>query len=387
MAGDDEKHVERSLSPPESRRRRWLDRALYVLFLLVVVELAFQGFYRLTTGGSLLSRAAVPIFVEDPVGGWAPKPNLSFRQRTPEFDIEVFTNSRGFRTSKAHEEYAAGRDDSRYRIILLGPSFAFGWGVSYEQTFAAQLMAMLAAKGFGNGRNLELINHGVPALPAEFNLAWFKQVGKTYAPNLVIQFMYGSLEFNPAVPMRVRGGYLESLNPTLSERVTGLAKQSAIVFYGWTVLTKVRGAMSHDGDGGKIAGAGRELSVVDAFDPTSPRVSYAMAFYDDLRATVEAAGARLLVVYFPLSYVVHPQDMDRWRHLGVRDVEKQVAFNRAFSNYLGEHGIPCLNVTDDLVAAARQSDHRLYYWLDIHWTADGNRLVAQSVANWLATHR
>ena len=76
--------------------------------------------------------------------------------------------------------------------------------------------------------------------------------------------------------------------------------------------------------------------------------------------------------------------MDRWRHLGVQDVEKQVAFDRAFAAYLGEHGIACLNVTNDLIDEARKSKQRMYYWLDIHWTADGNRVVARSVADWLA---
>jgi hypothetical protein len=234
--------------------------------LLVVVELSFQAFYRLTTGAFLLSRAAVPMFVDDPGGGWTPKPNLAIRQRTPEFDIDVFTNSRGFRTSRAHEEYAPGPDASRYRIMLLGPSFAFGWGVNYEQTFAAQLKATLAEKGFSDGRQLELINRGVPALPPEYSLNWFKRVGKTYAPDLVILFLYGSMEFNPAVPMRVKDGYLEVLNPTLSERATVLAKRSAIVFYGWTVLTNVRGAMSHGKGGDSIEGAGREMKVVEAFE-------------------------------------------------------------------------------------------------------------------------
>jgi lysophospholipase L1-like esterase len=69
----------------------------------------------------------------------------------------------------------------------------------------------------------------------------------------------------------------------------------------------------------------------------------------------------------------------------VREVEKQVAFDKAFADYLVAQGISCLNVTDDLVAEARRSDNRMYYWLDIHWTADGNRLVAQSVADFLAS--
>jgi hypothetical protein len=374
-------------SPPlsRSRRRRWAAGLLYVLFLLVVVELSFQAFYRLTTGAFLPTRTAVPMFADDPDSGWAPMPNLSFQQRTPEFKIDLFTNSHGFRTSKRHEEYALGRDPSRYRIMLLGPSFAFGWGVNHEQTFAAQVPEMLAKKGFGDGRTLELINRGVPALPPGNNLLWFKHVGKQYAPDLVVQFMYASMDVSSAQEaMRVKDGYLVARDTTVSQRFLALAKNSAIVFYGWTVLTKVRSASSPDSDGGTIVGAGRQLKAAGAFDPASPAVTTSMAFYEALRTTVEANGARLLVVYFPLSYVVHPQDMGRWRHLGVQDVEQQVAFDRAFGEYLGQHGITCLNLTDVLIDEARRSRQRMYYWLDIHWTADGNRVVAQAVSDWLS---
>jgi lysophospholipase L1-like esterase len=357
---------------------------LYVLFLVVVVECSFQAFYRITTGASLLSRTAVPIYVTDPYSGWAPRPNLSVHHGTPEFSIDVFTNSRGFRTSKEHEEYAAGRDPSRYRILLLGPSFAFGWGVNHEQTFAGQLPAMLADKGFGEGRKLELINRGVPALPPANNLSWFESVGKTYEPDLVIQFLYGSMDVNPAGSMQVKDGYLVSGDPTLSQRVKARAKSSAIVFYGWMLLTNLRSALSRGPDDGSIAGAGRDMKLAGAFDPANARVISSMAFYDGLRTAVEGNGARLLLVYFPLSYVVHPQDLERWRHMGVQDVERQVAFDRAFGQYLGERGFTCLNLTEALVDEARTSKHRMYYWLDIHWTADGNRVVARTVADWLA---
>jgi hypothetical protein len=358
---------------------------LYVLFLLVVVELSFQAVYRITTGAFLVSRAAVPMFADDPDSGWAPMPNLSFPQRTPEFKIDLFTNSRGFRTSNQHEEYATGHDASRYRIMLLGPSFAFGWGVNHEQTFAAELPEMLAQKGFADGLKLELINRGVPALPPGNNLHWFEHVGKQYAPDLVIQFLYASMDVSSTPEdVRVKDGYLVPRDATLSRRANAMAKNSAIVFYGWTVLTHARGVVSPDSGGGKIAGAGRDLNLVGAFDPASPGVTASMAFYDELRAAVEGSGARLLLVYFPLSYVVHPQDLARWRHLGVQDVETQTAFDRAFGEYLGKRGFTCLNLTEALIDEARKSHQRMYYWLDIHWTADGNHVAARAVADWLA---
>lgn len=371
-------------STPAARKRVWAGRATYALFLLLFVEGTFQLFYRATTGSWLFTRAAQRIYVDEPFGGWAVMPNLTYRQSTPEFAIDIFTNSQGFRTSSQRTEFSRGRDDGRYRILLLGPSFAFGWGVDYEQTFAAQLEDMLARAGFADGRTIEVINRGVPALPAANNLAWFRNVGKDYAPDLVIQFIYGSMEVNlTAEASRVRDGYLITHDPTLPQRAVALAKNSAIVFYGWTLANRVRGALAPARPGGRIEGAGRVMNAPQDFDPAAPAVAASIDFYDALRETVEAAGARLLVVYFPLSYVVHPGHMDRWRHLGVQDVERQVEFDRRFADFLNERNVTCLNVTQRLIDEARGSPEPLYYWLDVHWTPAGNRAVARAVADWL----
>jgi len=358
------------------------------MFLILVVEIALQGFYFLSSGGFLFSRLAVPIFISDPHSVWAVQPNLSYHHATTEFSIDVFTNSEGFRTSSAHEEYARSRDEDLFRIIVLGPSFAFGWGVDHEDAFTQVLQTRLLEAGFGGGRRIEVINRGVPGLPAAHNLEWYRQVGRHYAPDLVIQFMYGSLM--PARPPDSyvdEDGFLRDRNVTARQRMVARAKKSAVVFYSWLVFTRLRSQSSEPGTTGKIEGAGRDLSVREAFDPESDEVRDATVFYDDLRRTVEESGARLLVFHFPLSYVVHPEDMARWRHLGVRNLDQQITYNDAFARHLDREGYLCLNGTGDLMAYAESTGERLYYWLDVHWTAEGNAAAADSVAIYLLAHR
>lgn len=372
----------------KSMIRKWLGRILYVVFLILVVEIALQGFYFLSSGGFLFSRAAVPIFTSDPHSVWAVQPNLAYHHATTEFSIDVFTNSEGFRSSSAHEEYARSRAEELFRVIVLGPSFAFGWGVDHEDSFTQALQSRLLEAGFGGGRRIEVINRGVPGLPAAHNLDWYREVGRDYAPDLVIQFMYGSLM--PARPPDVyvdEDGFLRDRKVTARQRLVARAKKSAIVFYSWIVSTRLRSGSSEAETSGKIEGAGRDLSVREAFDPESDEVLEATVFYDDLRRTVEESGARLLVFHFPLSYVVHPEDMARWGHLGVRNVDQQIAYNDAFARHLDREGYLCLNGTGDLLAYAESTDERLYYWLDVHWTAEGNAAAADSVANYLMTHR
>jgi hypothetical protein len=137
----------------------------------------------------------------------------------------------------------------------------------------------------------------------------------------------------------------------------------------------------------KIEGAGRDLSIREAFDPDSDEVRSGKALYSDLRRTVEESGARLLVFHFPLSYIVHREDIARWRHLGVRDPDQQIAYNEAFARHLEHEGYRILNGTDDLQTYAETTGQRLYFWLDVHWTAEGNAAAAEIVADYLMDNR
>ncbi|MCA9210010.1 MAG: hypothetical protein KDA55_16745, partial [Planctomycetales bacterium] len=366
-------------------RKRWLKRLGYLLFLLVCVEVGLQVFYRLTTGAFLFYRAALPIFTTDEYRGWAVKPNLAYTHTTNEFSVQLHTNRAGMRVSSHGEEFAFTKDPSKYRIMLLGPSFAFGWAADFKDCFAAQLESMLESAGFADGKDIELLNAGVPSLPPANNLNWYKHVGRQYQPDLIIQLIHGSM----AVPNRVsldytadRSGYLVPTHPSKTTRVKRVAKQFALVFYAWTVYAKLQGAMTpHDSPSPSPAGSIQGAIPADAFDPAHPMVREAIGFFDDLRAAAVASGAQLRVVYFPPAYGVHREDVNRWIHDGVWDIDLQSAFNQAFCEYLDSRDIVCVNIHHALVAEARRRSDRLYYWLDTHWTPAGNRVAARAVAD------
>jgi len=85
---------------------------------------------------------------------------------------------------------------------LLGDSFAFGWGVNYELSFAGVLQQLLQERGFAGDKKIEIIDAGVPGILLVPQLTWFDHVGKDYAPDLVIQVVYQSLaqDFNFTEP-------------------------------------------------------------------------------------------------------------------------------------------------------------------------------------------
>lgn len=368
---------------PRSRARRLLALAGYALFLLACVEVALQLYYRATTGDFLFERATPPAWAPDPYSGVFNRPRLALEQGTQEFEARYYTDSAGLRVARPGLEISPEKPADAFRVLLLGPSFAFGWGVDHEATFAARLEAQLQRAGFAGGRRIEVVNAGVNSMPPAPHLEWYRHVGSRYRPDLVIQFIYASLRVPNRKQVDVRvdeRGYLIQSDQSALQRARAYAKNFATVFYAWVLSTRFSSGPEVEGEPAEVLGAGRELhAATGAFDPTTPEEVEALAFYEDLATTVRENGSELLIVYFPLSYAIHPEDASRWRHLGVRDVESQMRFDAAFCAYLTQHGTRCLDVTPELRRAA-ESGERLYYWLDIHWTARGNAVVADAVA-------
>jgi hypothetical protein len=346
--------------------------ALYGLFLALCVESALRAFYRVTAGQWLWERIAIPIYRPDPHAGVFNRPNLDYEHRTGEFRAHYYTNPSGLRVAKPSPDFSVEKPPDVKRVMLLGASFAFGWGVDYEDTFAGRLEAGLRADpAFTGGKRLELLNAGVPSLPERDQLRWFREVGSRYRPDVVVQLMYGSLDVPEwPVPEADAEGYLVRRNPTLAARLRAEAKRFATVFYAWTVWARFQ---PHQ----QIEGAGRRLENAKRFEPEAPNVAASLAYYEGLRAAVRDAGAELVIVYYPLSYVVHAADVARWRHLGVTDPEAQVAFDAAFCRHLVAPGFDCTNGTEVLRAASAASKERLYYFVDVHWTAAGSRVAAE----------
>ncbi|OAI45218.1 hypothetical protein AYO42_03195 [Rhizomicrobium sp. SCGC AG-212-E05] len=363
-------------------KKKLLGVFAYLLFLFAVVEIALQVFYYATAGDFLFRRVALPIYQGEKFAGFMNRPGLSFDHHTNEFRAHYFINKAGFRVPRPGLEYSIKRPAGTYRIMLLGPSFAYGWGVEYEKSFAALLPRLLAERGFAPGRKIELIDAGVPAMYAAPQRNWYEHVGKLYQPDLVIQFVYGSMAVSSSTVVRFTvdaDGNLTERGLTAAQRWRQRAKQLATIFYGWMIWTEIDARLNADSRSGAVMGAGRELHQASGFDPAKPEERDAISFYEHLAKTVRESGARLKIVYFPLSYGVHPQDESRWRHLGLKDVQAQRAYDAAFIDYLNRRDIPGVDISGDLRAAARDGK-RLYYWLDIHWTPEGNAAAAQAAA-------
>ena len=147
------------------------------------------------------------MYIADPFLGYALKPGFAGVIERSEFQAPFTVNEAGFRGPEPRD-----RTKDTFRILVLGDSQAFGFGVLDDETFSVQLEGLLASRF--QSLDVQVFNGGVPGYGTADELAFLKSRGATLRPDLVIvQF----LSVNDIV---------ESLSP---------AVQWAVVDDGWLV--------------------------------------------------------------------------------------------------------------------------------------------------------
>lgn len=100
-------------------------------------------------------------------------------------------NSHGMRGP----EVAKARKPGIKRILVVGDSYAFGYGVDDSATISAQLQARLEPKHAG----IEVLNMGVPAYHTGQEVRQLERDGVTFAPDLVILIYYSNDNLGPTL--------------------------------------------------------------------------------------------------------------------------------------------------------------------------------------------
>lgn len=109
---------------------------------------------------------------------------------TREFDHGVTINNVGIRRTT---DLVMPKPKGTYRILLLGDSMAFGWGVEDDQTFAAVLEKFLNDASAANDRGVrfEVLNAGFAAgFTVDGYYAYLVNIGKDFEPDLVIATLF-----------------------------------------------------------------------------------------------------------------------------------------------------------------------------------------------------
>lgn len=174
------------------RSREFVKSLLAIMLGLAIALLAAEGFVRV-----VFDEPVQPRFVIDSGYGvrWN-KANVDTRHYVPgDYDVRITTNSVGMRGQR---EYPVERVPGRRRIVMLGDSFVFGYGVEDNEVVSAVLEDLLNASA-PTGTGYEVINLAVSGFgQAEELVTWLAR-GKQYRPDAVVLFYFENDIGNNAV--------------------------------------------------------------------------------------------------------------------------------------------------------------------------------------------
>lgn len=321
--------------------------AVSVLVSLLLAEIAFRV---------LLPQHFDPhprgMYRSDPAVGYVLAPNFRGTFKRAEFEHEVTSNNVGLRGPPVR-----ARNQSTFRVVCLGDSFTWGYGVNDSETYPQRLESLLARKY--PDVDIQVLNAGVPGYGTADALRFLQSRAVLLDPDLVVLQFLADNDFTenrrPALGrVSVRDGWLHADEPPrpqpmrtldaikrsshlaafLSERLGYLAVRA-----GWLAPAAAGGAIT-DGDAKRT-----------------------QALLKQLAAEARKLDAPTLIVFSTgQAPVIHKEDAaNRARQVVLSAAEQADA--------------RMLDLTPHL--RSRPDRMRLYYPYDGHWTAVGDAAVAE----------
>jgi lysophospholipase L1-like esterase len=302
----------------------------------------------------------------DPILGWRNRPNFSMVGKAPDSvsrRVEYAHNSKGLRD----EEYPYQKPEGTYRILVLGDSFAYGDGVRRSEAFPEMLESLLKEHG-----SFEVINTGVMGYGLTQETLYYETEGYKYEPDLVMLVFYDNdltdlvkEKEQPKPKFQLVDGQLVLHNvpyPHPSELETHDTEEEWLAAVGKGLVKQLRFPETRALIEGTL-----EVKAPRCLKPFNQPLYWEYAWQTveailrRLSENVEEHGGRLLVVTTP----PHKEWMGCWS-----SPEAEIM------DYICTHRrIPHI----DLLAGFSQGGTRPYFRRDLHWNAEGHRLVAHII--------
>jgi hypothetical protein len=291
--------------------------------------------------------------------GWIGRPNRHLHYRRPEFDTLVQLDAEGWRQPEPPRPAEPAQ-----RILVLGDSFTWGWGVSQGQVFTDLLQAALPATvavynrgvvGFGTGQEYLLLRRELAA--------------RAYDA-VVLMFFINDLADNTDGKEGHRpyfelvGGDLRARNqPALAQAspVDQFLKEHSRA-YGFVAFELGMLKRRFAGEANDER-AYRDAAAVDFHD--LPGYAVTARLLGEMQRLTRAHGTRFFLVYIPQRSEFDldaPFPYVRSVHAMVEDIARR-------------EGIPLLDLAAPFRERAKAGE-RLVYAIDAHWTPAGHRLAA-----------
>jgi lysophospholipase L1-like esterase len=317
-----------------------------------------------------LTATGAPKTNGDPYLGYTYPPFFETEHVSRDFSFKVQSDEHGFRNPSPWP--------NRAEVVIVGDSMAYGYGVASEQMWPRLLEKALPVS--------RVITLGIPGTVPRQYTRYFERFGVPLHPKLLIYTIFAGNDIREA-PLfdqwlaagspgnydvwRYFQGKPPSTAKSLLERshlvlaLEGLRKSLGDGFSSTTIQLA---------DGGALRLApGRYASTIAVNRPGEPGFDATVQATRDAKALADAIGCRVLVLFVPTAEGVylplHHRPFPRLSH-PLQDVLEH------------EPGIVTVNLTDPFTENAARG-RTLFYEVDGHPNALGNRVIADYVAQYL----
>jgi lysophospholipase L1-like esterase len=264
------------------------------------------------------------------------------------------------------------------RVVALGDSSTFGFGEPYANSYCAQLEALLNERGVP----AEVIDLGVIGYTIRQGLERWRALGRAQHPDVVIA-AFGAINDHLAavdVADDQRIADSKARNDPLRRSTEWLRDHSRLTQLAARAI-----------EGRQVAAAEKRKQWFDRWEAQrarEPRLGYddyagvrrvPLALFEatleELRADVEASGARLVLLSMPRQPKLEQTS------------PVLLQYTELVQRYAREHGLDCIDVRGAFRDRSRIEQGFTALLHDtVHPTAAGHRLIAADLASVLAAH-
>jgi len=327
--------------------------------------------------------------------------------RTSEFDSIAIVNALGFRD----REFQAQRNDA-YRIVAVGDSTTFGWGVNIDDTWVKKLEAHLRQRGLhvevanlGQGgsypkRYADVIDRALPILKPDLVLIGVLQGDDLAQGEEDLDIPPRRLS-EPTQSLSFRStflGIIRVILPNLAVLVQSTQTTAQIWKRQVTALTTSNEAgkltfaslepdiqqLYRQGNlnPGLLAGAIRSprhmMTTMNLDEPfTRSLIAEMSRHLSRIRTLAANQGAEVVVLSIPTREYMDRFDLDQYRRLGFQvsdEMLNSTAPDDAIRIAAEKAGLPFASVTPQFRTLAQ--DRRLFFLHDGHFNHEGHSLLA-----------
>ena len=393
-----------------SRSKRILQNSLLLFFSICFALVILEVFLRVVlyknankhfSKQQALRRETEFVFFEyDQFLGWKNKPLAEGYLTIPDSKTFVKINSKGLRD----REHSYSRKRGIFRILALGDSFTWGYGVDLEDAFVKKLDVFL-------GDKFEVINAGVAAYGTDQELVYLEKEGLKYKPDVIlVNFANNDFRWDNHAD---KHGYYPKPRFILENEQLRLANVPLPDFKGdkWEALVQKQ-ASDLEGHGAKdtktkkrgfkaflkrntkvypvlskslkslrykllrklrtIPKIGRAFSKMRlSFDDDKVDLEITKAMFLKIKEDAAAIGAEMAVFIIP-----YRSALEKLPDPGINE----------FIEFFKQNGIPCLYPYERFLQES-QKGRKLFFDHDDHWSTEGHLIAAEEIHSFLKKER